>query len=323
MSTSRQGNKRTRQRNAPVQQPEVIPEEIVSSEDELSPLDDYPFIEFRDKVQKDRFVYLLSKSMSATRCVDREILRTLKIDDIMFGMFNEIGLQGLFTLHELSYPALTLEFLSSYTYFPSDHLIRFRLLNVERSLTFGRISEILELDKHTEGDLYGAGGLSAVRYFPLFTGYMDADVSAMALLDVQHVCLRMFLRYLSYLLFGRTDKSKTSSIEVLILASYLNPFREETFQFSPPALVCSAFDRAIGRYGNLDCGALVTKIARAVCDFEGDDPYEPMADYEPLVDDDHLRYDISYLDIKNGTDHYWRVRGESYMLLPCARLPSC
>ncbi|XP_074289349.1 secreted RxLR effector protein 161-like [Silene latifolia] len=82
----------------------------------------------------------------------------------------------------------------------------------------------------------------------------------MALLDVQHVCLRMFLRYLSYLLFGRTDKSKTSSIEVLILASYLNPFREETFQFSPPALVCSAFDRAIGRVSQEEYAKIIGSV---------------------------------------------------------------
>lgn len=298
-------------------------EESSEEEEEVDGVEEFPDVIFIDPLHRKNFCALMTERMTDTRCVQRSLLRALGIDEIMEGLFAKMGLPGLFSLHELSYRQLTLEFLCSFSYSSRGGTVSFRMLNETYQLTLDELAQHLGLRPPVESDILQESHpyRSAAQFYQLFSGVTNATVSNMAIGKVQHVVIKLVLKILGAFLSGRPDHSKLTSLEVNMMASCLNPFQELPFRFNAPAAVARMFQRLATKPSVISCGAIITRLARSLTDFTGEAPYIPFNRVIPLLDEEYFTTTLMILIKQGGGRFLWWVRDDRWLPLPNPHLP--
>lgn len=100
--------------------------------------------------QRNNYLGYYQRSVQPTRYVDNDCLKELGLLDSVGWMLNISGLTQLCTNPQLTYEALTLEFLSSFSYITPPgathfltRLATFRMFSTEYSLNQTQIAQIL------------------------------------------------------------------------------------------------------------------------------------------------------------------------------------
>ncbi|XP_074295857.1 uncharacterized protein LOC141623639 [Silene latifolia] len=285
-------------------------------------LPDYPSIAFGSEEHQDKFEVLATRRMAPTKCTSVSTLEALGIEKEVHNIFTVLGLEGLYNLEEISYHNLTLEFLSSFTYDKETHNVSFRLNNTPFNLGSDAFADHLWVGKRVVGHHDKVEkDMKASKYYHLYTSKEKVSVSNMKTSDIEHSVLKIFLRSLTNLLYGRKDPSKLNSTEVLILSSYLNPRHESRFHFNVVSLVCLALGRMTeSDQCSLDCGALVTRLAKNLLAYEPGAVDAPMSKKVVYFDLDWLRAQSWIVDGEEDDIYSWRVDDEWYMKLPASEI---
>lgn len=185
---------------------------------------DFPHIIFKDEAQKVRFQKLKHRMIAPTRFVHSDLLHVLGIADITRTLFVGMGIEQFLTLYHGTYADLTLEFLSSLEirkHAQNDHVLYFRLSNVNRRLTLRQFAQLFGMTvrgerKKPETFLLG-------QLWEALTGVRPPNCQHLQIKSVHHPSIRFLLKFLGSTIFGRWEPNTSRTEELSALGTYLWP----------------------------------------------------------------------------------------------------
>lgn len=101
------------------------------------------------KLQKERYLKFYKRSVTLIRYADKPCLRRLGLLGSVHWILDRLDLTHLCSLNDATYEKLTLEFLSSFTYYTpmvdqySFGTVRFRMFNVDYKLSQDTLGDML------------------------------------------------------------------------------------------------------------------------------------------------------------------------------------
>ncbi|XP_074294152.1 uncharacterized protein LOC141621923 [Silene latifolia] len=236
------------------------------TDDSLDPHPDYPEVRFVNSIHRTRFYNLERCDISSTKFLCRITLEKLGIYEPVAELLNGTGMNGLNTMSALTYPELTLEFFSSFTFSAAanatDHdspCVSFRLFNRTTTWTLAELGSRLGLSCHGESDT------------PRKVLRMLSRILAHTLFEerkLAHVHLppaRYFLCLIGGTIFGRKEPNNINNVEWSILGGYLNIDSEGPFVLNIAYLTAQYFN-AVGKQktGAIVGGGIATYLARSI-----------------------------------------------------------
>ncbi|XP_058768168.1 uncharacterized protein LOC131641893 [Vicia villosa] len=176
-------------------------------------------------LQQQRYREFYQRSITSTRYVDENCLRDLGMLDTVQRLLDKLGLTKACTLNLPTYEALTLEFLSSYSYNTPPgagmHLTgaaNFRMFNTEYTVDQETLSEILQFTRGEDVNYRIPPEMdwtaTSFAIWERIAGERPAGWDELLSTHIHNPCIRYFHRILANTIFGRTNNNRVNSKEM-------------------------------------------------------------------------------------------------------------
>jgi ATHILA ORF-1 family len=180
-------------------------------------------IQFKDNAQRIQFNTQMDRSYVSTMWYDQVTAEGLGMHADIEEAFGYIGASSLLTMNYPTCPALTAEFLSSFSTDingpNSDGKVRFRIGNQRHSVHLKKWNRIFGFHHPTEG--YNIDQFHLQETWSLLTGSDHLPTQALSVKKIASPLFRVILRILGNTIWARKENSKPTKKELACLHGML------------------------------------------------------------------------------------------------------
>ena len=226
---------------------------------------------FASETQQRRYEILAQRQMSMTTYVHDPTLTALGIRESVYFMFNQIGWEGFLAHKHPTHQRLTLEFLSSLIYKPTQGLGRsrgqmsFRLFGFTHQFTVCSLAQLLgfpsSLDAHMETQADEYLNFELNHFWRDIAGQYPEDPDHRDATEIHNPTIRYFHHILAFTFFGKPiNRLSVSRDELFIIycAFQSRPVIGASFMIANMSAIAQC------THGPICVGGLVTMIAEAL-----------------------------------------------------------
>ncbi|KAL2933194.1 DNA-directed RNA polymerase subunit beta [Bienertia sinuspersici] len=208
-----------------------------SAKDKRKEVDiNYYDIDFNgDAKFKEKYEMLFRRGVVATKYCDIDALKTLRIEEEVRWLFDNIGLGNLLTTKTSTSMRATLEFLSSLKVhmFPNPSSngssITFRLFNEDHTWTLQKLNEALGIP--IGGPRVTLQHWNEKELWRTISVELDYDSKRSSVTSIRHPALRYVFKVFSNTIFGHQEGSKVRKDEIFMLHHMLHATPIDTGAF--------------------------------------------------------------------------------------------
>ncbi|KAL2901941.1 DNA-directed RNA polymerase subunit beta [Bienertia sinuspersici] len=230
-----------------------------SAKDKRKEVDiNYYDIDFNgDAKFKEKYEMLFRRGVVATKYCDIDALKTLRIEEYVRWLFDNIGLGNLLTIKTPTSMRATLEFLSSLKVhmFPNpsggESSITFWLFNEDHTWTLEKFNEALGIP--IGGPRVTPQHWNEKELWRTISVELDYDLKRSFVTSIRHPALRYVFKVFSDTIFDRQEGSKVRKDEIFMLRHMLHATPIDTGAFLIHQLQSTA--------NNVNTGGFITRIA--------------------------------------------------------------
>ncbi|KAL2895250.1 Thiazole synthase [Bienertia sinuspersici] len=236
-----------------------------SAKDKRKEVDiNYYDIDFNDDAKfKEKYEMLFRRGVVATKYCDIDTLKTLRIEEDVRWLFDNIGLENLLMNKTPTSMRATLEFLSSLKVhmFPNPSSggssITFRLFNEDHTWTLEKFNGALGIP--IGGPRVTPQHWNEKELWRTISAELDYDPKRSSVTSIRHPALRYVFKVFSNTIFGRQEGSKVRKDEIFMLHHMLHATPIDTGAFLIHQLQSTANNVNTG--GKIVQGGFITRIA--------------------------------------------------------------